>query len=73
MFIRLLNSISLIAIETLIIVYNVNEFEVNIMISIGLACLYMALITTVLGILEIIIKIVDTIRQEINGEKQVED
>lgn len=69
--IRMTNDICLISLEVLIIVYNMNNYGNNTMINIGLTCLYLTITTTLMGILDVLIKIFDTLLQEIKSRRRV--
>lgn len=62
----MLNLICIIAIEGLILGYNVNYNSIEQMILIGVACTYLAVIITCVSILEIIIKLIEIVLQKIN-------
>jgi hypothetical protein len=49
--IKILNSVTIISVEILILFYNINDYSPETMVQIGIACLYLALITTVMCII----------------------
>jgi hypothetical protein len=64
--IRLVNSVSVIAVEVLILVYNLGSYENQTNINLGMACFYLSITTAILGIVDAFIKLLDTIFQEIS-------
>lgn len=67
--IRLINSFSVITVEILILVYNLNSYSNQTNINIGMACFYLSITTAILGLVDAFIKLVDTIFQEIKTKK----
>jgi hypothetical protein len=61
--VRFINDICIITIEVLILLYNLNDYSKNTMIKIGMTCLYLAVVTTIMGIIDVIVKIIDTCQQ----------
>ena len=54
---RTVNILSLIALELVIMIYNINYSHKEKMIEMGITCTYLTIIVTVTGIIEIFIKI----------------
>lgn len=67
--IRLINSLSVIIVEILIVVYNLNSYSNQVNINIGMACFYLSITTAILGLIDAFIKLVDTIFQEVKTKK----
>lgn len=67
--VRLINSSCVIAVEALILVYNLSWYDKQTMINIGLSCFYLSVTTALLNIIDAFIKLFDTIFQEINEKK----
>ena len=53
----------------MIVIYNVNNYSNQANVNIGMSCFYIAIATAILGIIDAVIKIVDTIQQEVDGKK----
>jgi len=56
--IRLIYSLCIITLELLILIYNISTYDPNTMINIGMACLYMSITTTLLGMADVTIKMI---------------
>ena len=67
--IKIVNSISMMILEVLIIIYNVNNYSNETNVKIGMACFYIAITTAILGIIDAIIKLIDTLRQQVGKKK----
>jgi hypothetical protein len=67
--IRLINSVSIIIVELLIVVYNLNNYGNQVNVNIGLACFYLSIATTILGVVDAVIKLFDTALQEVDKKK----
>ena len=61
--IKFISSLCIIVLEGLIIVYNVNNYSNQTNVNIGMVCFYIAIATALLGIIDAVIKIFDTIQQ----------
>jgi hypothetical protein len=61
--IRFTNDFCIIAIEIMILLYNLNDYPKDTMINIGMACLYLTVVSTLMGILDVLVKIADTCLQ----------
>lgn len=61
--IRFTNGFCIIAIEIMILLYNLNDYSKDVMINIGMACLYLTVVSTLMGILDVFVKIGDTCLQ----------
>ena len=61
--IKLISSVFIILLEILIVIYNVNDYSNQVNVNIGLVCFSIAIATAVLGIIDAVIKIFDTIHQ----------
>jgi hypothetical protein len=61
--IRVTHDICIIAIEVMILLYNLNDYPKDTMVNIGMACLYLTIVSTLMGILDVFVKIVDTCLQ----------
>lgn len=61
--IRFINALFVIFLEILIVLYNSNDYDVDSMIKIGLICIYISLTATILGLIDFIIKVIDTFLQ----------
>lgn len=73
--IRFINDICIITIQVMILLYNLNNYDKRTMINIGMSCLYLAVVTTIMGVIDVIVKIVDTCMQELSSKsvrKEVE-
>lgn len=68
--IRFINSLCILALEFLILLYNLQSHDSPTMITIGLSCLYLALTTTILGVFDVLIKLFDTCCQEVNKHQK---
>lgn len=68
--VRFINSFCVIFLEILIVLYNINNFKVGSMVTIGLMCVYISLVSTILCILDFIIKLSDTIFQQIKSKQK---
>lgn len=71
--IRFINDICIITIEVLILLYNLNDYGQTTMINIGMTCFYLAVVTTLMGILDVVVKIIDTCRQELRSKHEEEE
>lgn len=69
--IRLVNSISVIAVEVLILIYNLDSYSNQTNINIGMTCFYLSITTAILGLIDAFIKLLDTIFQEVSNKKKV--
>jgi hypothetical protein len=69
--VRLINSLCIIAVEILIIVYNLNWYDTATMINIGMSCFYLSIITALLNIIDAGIKLFDTIMQEVKTKRVI--
>lgn len=61
--IRFINALCVIFLEILIVLYNTNDYDVDSMIKIGLICIYISLTATILGLIDFIVKVIDTFLQ----------
>jgi hypothetical protein len=61
--IRFTNGFCIISIEIMILLYNLNDYPKDVMINIGMACLYLTVVSTLMGILDVFVKIGDTCLQ----------
>lgn len=50
-------------------VYNTNNYGNQANVNIGMVCFYIAIATAILGIIDAVIKIIDTIQQEVDSKK----
>lgn len=66
--IRVTHDICIIAIEVMILLYNLNDYSKVTMINIGMACLYLTLVSTLMGILDVFVKIGDTCLQSLRSK-----
>lgn len=61
--IRFTNGFCIIGIEIMILLYNLNDYPKDVMINIGMACMYLTVVSTLMGILDVFVKIGDTCLQ----------
>ena len=64
--ILLINGISIIGIEIIIITYNWHPFGRDHQIALGVSCVYLTALATIAGVIEIIVRIVEIICQKVD-------
>lgn len=67
-----MNILCVMSIEFLILSYNMNYSDLEGMILMGIACTYFAIISTVMGLLEMVVKIFDIIFQKLREKPKEE-
>jgi hypothetical protein len=63
--IKTISTLSLILLELIILIYNINYSNIDQMIEMGFACTYLAIISTIAGLIEVIVKIGELIFQKV--------
>lgn len=63
--IKVISTLSLILLELIILIYNINYSNIDQMIEMGFACTYLAIISTIAGLIEVIVKIGELIFQKV--------
>lgn len=66
MFTRVLNASCVIAIEAIMIYYNSYTHSVKVRVDLGVSCVYLAIISTIIGVVEAGIKMFEIIYQKIH-------
>lgn len=54
------------------IVYNIGQQSLNTKIMLGVTCTYLAIVVTLIGVIEIIIKLYEIIFQKVENEEEQE-
>lgn len=62
---RAINVLSIIVLELVILIYNINYSAKENMIAMGITCTYLTIVATITGILEVFIKVGEIILQKI--------
>ncbi len=71
--IRFTNGFCIIAIQIMILLYNLNDYPKDVMINIGMACLYLTVVSTLMGIFDVFVKIGDTCLQQLRSKHEEEE